>query len=618
MRSSSVDPVRRCARPTEPALRPRRIPAGMTNVPSGASRSSTRSQDHRPALVGIRDRPERARAAGRGRARTGRHRAGAGRRPGRARRSGPARRPTPRRSRRRGRPPAGRPTPGSTRRAGRGRRARRPSGGVRARRRSRPPTGAMRSSRSRSRRRCRSAPQVDHSADPVDDRIVGVRRARGPPSATTARSSIGGHAADARERPAPGSRRRSPISTTSTRRSRTSASGDGARPERAAGVVGRRAPARGAGRPAGRPDRRAGRPARGRPRRPRSPPSPKAPRCSAIPPARITVSSGRRAAAAATTAASSPSARRSSAAGGSPAPTRTRRPSASRSIADMASGSVVSALAGHGPPAAAGGRRDERGERPLRGGEDGQPSAAAWLADLEPRQVGGARPTSQVERRAASAADRPRSRGRRAPAMTASTSRAGRHRQRSEQTPAAADPTDERGGDGRGAQVEGEEGSGLARHRFMLPGRRAAAVGSVATGAGGRRARGQASQAISSSISSRRSMSSSIPTSSARISLRRREVAAEDAAQDRIEEEHRVGAERRDTAGWPRGSGRPARSGRAAGSRGRPARRARRAARRSASYGVLIAASAADRLGRRGGAPRAEGLVGGRARAGRR
>ena len=49
-----------------------------------------------------------------------------------------------------------------------------------------------------------------------------------------------------------------------------------------------------------------------------------------------------------------------------------------------------------------------------------------------------------------------------------------------------------------------------------------------------------------------------------------RQVPTEDATEHRVEEQHRVGAERRDTAGWPRGNARPRTSGRAAGSRGRP------------------------------------------------
>ena len=55
---------------------------------------------------------------------------------------------------------------------------------------------------------------------------------------------------------------------------------------------------------------------------------------------------------------------------------------------------------------------------------------------------------------------------------------------------------------------------------------------------------GQASQAISSSVSSSRAMSSSIPVSSARISLAEASSPPNSAAQDRIEEQHRVRAER--------------------------------------------------------------------------
>ena len=113
---------------SEPALRPARRPAGVTTVPSGASRSSSEVGDHRPPLVRVRDRAERREHAGRGRGRTGRRPAGGGRRRGRARRPVPARRPRRRRSRRSGRPAAGRPIPASIRRAGRAPPGRRPSG----------------------------------------------------------------------------------------------------------------------------------------------------------------------------------------------------------------------------------------------------------------------------------------------------------------------------------------------------------------------------------------------------------------------------------------------------------------------------------------------------------
>ena len=53
-------------------------------------------------------------------------------------------------------------------------------------------------------------------------------------------------------------------------------------------------------------------------------------------------------------------------------------------------------------------------------------------------------------------------------------------------------------------------------------------------------------------------MSCSMPASSARISRRRRRLAAEHPAQHRVEEEHRVARRAAGTAGSPRGSGPPA------------------------------------------------------------
>ena len=106
-------------------------------------------------------------------------------------------------------------------------------------------------------------------------------------------------------------------------------------------------------------------------------------------------SSGRRPATAATSAASSPSARRSSADGGSPAPTRIAVTDLSRSIADIASGSVVSALPDtvRQPlrEAVATQRRRARARRRRR-----RPACGARAGDLEARQVAGAA-AAQVE-----------------------------------------------------------------------------------------------------------------------------------------------------------------------------------------------------------------------------
>ena len=80
--------------------------------------------------------------------------------------------------------------------------------------------------------------------------------------------------------------------------------------------------------------------------------------------------------------------------------------------------------------------------------------------------------------------------------------------------------------------------AGLDGARPRLVVRRATPAAAV------RSAAAQASQVISSSISSSRAISSSIPVSSARISDADASLAAEQAPQDRVEEEHRVRAER--------------------------------------------------------------------------
>ena len=112
-----------------------------------------------------------------------------------------------------------------------------------------------------------------------------------------------------------------------------------------------------------------------------------------------------------------------------------------------------------------------------------------------------------------------------------------------------------------------------------------------------------ASQITSSSSSSSRAISCSMPASSARISVAPRELAAEQAVQHRVEEQHRVRAERPVRPAGLEEVDRRARSGRGAGSRGRPARRARRAAPR---VGLVREAHATprSRAGRRAGRSR--------------
>ncbi len=198
----------------------------------------------------------------------------------------------------------------------------------------------------------------------------------------------------------------------------------------------------------------------------RSPALPKAPRCSAIPPARITVRSGRRPATAETTAASSPSQRRSSAAGGSPEPTRTADTSWSRSIVDIASWSFDSELV-------------ETTRQPLRDAVATSGASARSEAATTARRRGAWLATSSRGRSVASPTRRSRAAASRLLRGDGTIPQgrddgldigAGRHRQRTDETPAAADPTDHRGGDRGGARVEGDEGSGLARHGCMLPG----------------------------------------------------------------------------------------------------------------------------------------------------
>ena len=146
---------------SEPA-RPARVQPGRRD--HGAERREQVVEEvgeDRPSLVRVRDRSRAGRAGGRGRTRTGRRPAGAGRRPG------PAPRPVPAST-------AQAPPVATTRSAGGrsfhggGPSTSRPSAARAAATRSATPSpvasahGAIRSSRIRSRMRCRSARQVDH------------------------------------------------------------------------------------------------------------------------------------------------------------------------------------------------------------------------------------------------------------------------------------------------------------------------------------------------------------------------------------------------------------------------------------------------------------------------
>ena len=175
IRSSSVEPPAAPRTTTDPALRPGRIPAGVTNVPSGASRSSTRSATiaRRSSASGIdpsgaRIRawssanwpaPGRRRTSARARATVGRGRDG----PGAAGRDDEV-----------GRRAVG-PLGRRIRPAGRARRGRRPSAGA--------TPSPVASAHGRD-------PQLAHPVaqavavgapgrplpDPVDDRVVGLGR----------------------------------------------------------------------------------------------------------------------------------------------------------------------------------------------------------------------------------------------------------------------------------------------------------------------------------------------------------------------------------------------------------------------------------------------------------
>ena len=306
---------------------------------------------------------------------------------------------------------------------------------------------------------------------------------------------------------------------------------------------------------------------------------------SAIEPARITLSSGRRAATAATRLATSSSARRSSGPGGSPAPRRTASTVGSSSIVVIASGSAVWGLAA-------------TTRQPLRRAASSSGATARSDAAIAARRCG----------RALWATSRGRSAGRPGPIDAERASQlgvarpgpgqqqpnegvdidAGGHGERPDQAPSVANPGNERDRRGGGTQIEGEEGSRVARHPVMLPaiaprwrsascqpdraGRGPAGIltclsvrspqgrfrarerahSKVREGArgDGNAAMGrpsgdrQASQVISSSSSSSRAISCSMPASSARISEAPAKPPPNRPPQDGIEEQHRVRAER--------------------------------------------------------------------------
>ena len=224
----------------------------------------------------------------------------------------------------------------------------------------------------------------------VDDRVVRVVGGDGG-----GRHDGQSAAAPARRRPtawpSPGPTASWPSTIVSTRRSRTSARAWVAAPiARRGSSTGRRARAgaRASGSSAARPPAR--RPARAATAPGRAPTSPNAARPSDMPPARMIGSSGRRSATAATSDASSPMAARSSGRGGSPAPASMASTAGSRSRRVMASGSTSRRWPTTVRQPLRSARGDERGERPFRAGDDGQPRRPA-AADLEPRQLGSGR-----------------------------------------------------------------------------------------------------------------------------------------------------------------------------------------------------------------------------------
>ena len=244
-------------------------------------------------------------------------------------------------------------------------------------------------------------------------------------------------------------------------------------------------------------------------------------------------------------------ARRSSGPGGSPAPRRTASTVGSRSIDVIVNGSVVWGVA-------------ERSRQPLRRAASASGPTARSDAAIATRRCGRRAPGDQARQAPdrAGAGDSERSGelrvARRRPLEQETNDRvdidAGRHRQRPDQSPSMANAGDEGNRRGGRAKVEGEEGSRVARHALMLPAlppgrprsgirpqpvrrsdgsgqggrvstRARAPQGASANGASRSNARmgrpsgdRYASQVISSSSSSSRAISCSIPASSARIS----------------------------------------------------------------------------------------------------
>ena len=185
-------------------------------------------------------------------------------------------------------------------------------------------------------------------------------------------------------------------------------------------------------------------------------------------------------------------------------------------------------------PAAPTRGRDQPRERPLRAGDDGD-AAGSPAANLEPRQLVAMEPGD---------ADRVGEPGvgRASPFQEKIDGRieiaASRDRQAADQAPCPSGTADERDRDRGGAMVDREECVRLRRHRQMLPG-----VGRTGRPSISRRARSTVPDELVVELFEPRDEQLD-PGVVGEDLGRRGEVATEHAAQDRVEEQHRVGPER--------------------------------------------------------------------------
>ena len=122
----------------------------------------------------------------------------------------------------------------------------------------------------------------------------------------------------------------------------------------------------------------------------------------------------------------------------------------------------------------------------------------------------------------------------------------GGHREGADQSPAPVDSTDQGGGRGGGAEVEGEEGARFARHRTMLPANaRPGVTPDERSQRAGELSGGRSGVPGDLFVDLLEPRDQQLDSGLVGEDLgRRRVVAAEEAAEDRVKEEHRVGAER--------------------------------------------------------------------------